>query len=865
MAAAGEEAVRTHTALYSLDLVSFTPGRAISGVLDCGLVLPMTGDDADTFKMLRIDGSLVSKKPDKIAVIDRSTLCVGQIVGSASDIGGQIGVVTGVTTMLDVVRFNSRYQPTKVVMGVPTAGVRRVRALSPGDYVVSGQWLGRVVEVSLDIDVLFDDGAVCRVTDAQWKKLKLAKPRNYRSQMNTAFYPGAHVVTPDSSDIFTDVQWLNGQWKPDRQEGKVTKVEMASVLVYWIACAELGIDQRLLNELAPPAYHNPDDLTYFCSDPDCTWGLGDRCFLSTDHDEQQYTSSQSPVPPPTMTVGNTYTSVDVLWQDGTRQHGAESTDINPLSFTNDFNFFPGQYVVDNSPTHDIIVAAVDGTGDDIVCGSTRRIGVVRSQSSKDHMVNVSWFKAASTSTCWEVECNDIVSAYDLRRDPDHSVFYGDVVVRLLSDVSESTPVVQQQPQEKNASSSLSWVGRVVDLHDGHVQVKWGDSSTSTVLPHEISVANKEHYTQLVRVDEWAEEDDVDAPQADNEQHDPEDATEIEGGMVDGSVSSADEVDGLTAAIQNVEVQEDRNADDDSDEEYDLTVMIKSKDATADDDLSKFPRFDVVKSPPDHHYIDITHEGSSGGRRWVKTVQKEWKILENSLPETIYVRAFEDRMDLLRVVMVGANGTPYHDGLFFFDLQLPPSYPAEPPQVFYHSFGLRLNPNLYESGSVCLSLLNTFGGEGTEVWSPATSSILQVVVSLQALVLNDQPYYNEAGYEELIGKPVGRRDALPYSGNAFLLTLRTALHLLRRTPKGFEEFVRDHFRQRGRYVLETCQAYLREGVPADHGSMELSCSIGFRIALAKLVPMLVAAFTDIGAQGCDHYTVTGDHHQTDVLV
>ncbi|KAK1697982.1 hypothetical protein QYE76_014679 [Lolium multiflorum] len=303
------------------------------------------------------------------------------------------------------------------------------------------------------------------------------------------------------------------------------------------------------------------------------------------------------------------------------------------------------------------------------------------------MVNVSWFKAAST--CWEVECDDIVSAYDLRRDPDHSIFYGDVVVRLLSNVSESTPVVQQ-PQAKTASSSLSWVGRVVDLRGGHVQVEWGDKSTSTVLPHEISVVNKEHYTQL----ESADEDDVDAPQADNEQHDPEDATEVEG----GSVGSADEVDVLTAAIQNVEVQEDLNGDDNSDEEYDQTVMIK------------------CRGP---------HGPATSGDGWRK---------RDTIP------------------------------------QLPPSYPAVPPQVFYHSFGLRLNPNLYESGSVCLSLLNTFGGKGTEVWSLAISSILQVVVSLQALVLNDQPYYNEAGYEGLVDMPEGRRNALPYSGNAFLLTL-----------------------------------------------------------------------------------------------
>lgn len=39
-----------------------------------------------------------------------------------------------------------------------------------------------------------------------------------------------------------------------------------------------------------------------------------------------------------------------------------------------------------------------------------------------------------------------------------------------------------------------------------------------------------------------------------------------------------------------------------------------------------------------------------------------------------------RLDLLRAVMVGPADTPYHDGLFFFDIKLPPNYPASPPQV-----------------------------------------------------------------------------------------------------------------------------------------------------------------------------------------
>lgn len=47
-------------------------------------------------------------------------------------------------------------------------------------------------------------------------------------------------------------------------------------------------------------------------------------------------------------------------------------------------------------------------------------------------------------------------------------------------------------------------------------------------------------------------------------------------------------------------------------------------------------------------------------------------------DTIYVRIYEDRMDLLRAVILGAPGTPYHDGLFIFDLYLPPEYPHTPP-------------------------------------------------------------------------------------------------------------------------------------------------------------------------------------------
>jgi ubiquitin-conjugating enzyme E2 O len=39
------------------------------------------------------------------------------------------------------------------------------------------------------------------------------------------------------------------------------------------------------------------------------------------------------------------------------------------------------------------------------------------------------------------------------------------------------------------------------------------------------------------------------------------------------------------------------------------------------------------------------------------------------------------MDLLRGVIMGPAGTPYHDGLFFFDIYFPPRYPNVPPVIF----------------------------------------------------------------------------------------------------------------------------------------------------------------------------------------
>ena len=81
-------------------------------------------------------------------------------------------------------------------------------------------------------------------------------------------------------------------------------------------------------------------------------------------------------------------------------------------------------------------------------------------------------------------------------------------------------------------------------------------------------------------------------------------------------------------------------------------------------------------------------------------------LQSSLPveagSGIFARADDERLDLLKVLIVGPRGTPYACGCFEFDVWLPSTYPHAPPQVRLVTTGhaaVRFNPNLYNCGKV----------------------------------------------------------------------------------------------------------------------------------------------------------------------
>ena len=98
-----------------------------------------------------------------------------------------------------------------------------------------------------------------------------------------------------------------------------------------------------------------------------------------------------------------------------------------------------------------------------------------------------------------------------------------------------------------------------------------------------------------------------------------------------------------------------------------------------------------------------------------------------------------------------------NGCFIFDIFIPNNYPYSPPKVNLETTvysKVSFNPNLYNCSKVCLSLLGT--------QNKNTSTLLQVLVSIQSLIFVEDPYFNEPGYERDINTPIGKERSFSYN-------------------------------------------------------------------------------------------------------
>ncbi|KAL5054234.1 hypothetical protein RYX36_034916 [Vicia faba] len=838
--------------------------------------------------------SILSNLEESIGKIDdflsfERAFVHGDVVCSLSYQSGQMGRVTNVDVFADLENVKG-----KVLKNVSSKKLSKIRSISEGDYVIKGPWLGRVQRVVDKVTVLFDDGAKSDIIALDREKL-LPLSCKFSEDLQCPYYSGQKVKVK-SSDASKSAGWLCGTWRDIQDEGTVCAVDAGLVHVNWIASV---LSSSNLNANAPPCWQDSKNLTVLSCFSDTNWQLGNWCMLSVTAKEEQIIMEHS------MTrcksegknlnsyieelfiIGKIKTKVDILWQNGEHSLGLDPESLLPVNVINTHEFWPHQFVLEKGTSYDPLLQP-----------NGQRWGVVQCVDAKEHTVKVKW-KNVSTSKPNHLDGDkreETVSAYEIVEHPDFSCFFGDIMFKAAQKQFKENSVddMNMEASLRNGNQMsyqddfpddcyMSCVGMVTGFKDGNVEVKLATGFTTKVAPHEIFRIDKhEGSTVTPTPQEMIERgilpSDKKGKNCEKNLEEcspfflPQAAFEIFS-SIKSSIFQTLSGSSVTRAFSSVPTFEKDHESDVKDSEtcnlciepHPTTKLQSTEDTTSypevirindknefpvslDSNSSKqFKQFDVIEScSEDHQFFDEKGLPMLQVKRsWVKKVQQEWSILEKSLPDSIYVRAYEERMDLMRAAIVGASGTPYQDGLFFFDICFPPEYPNEPPMVHYNSGGLRLNPNLYESGKICLSLLNTWTGTGSEVWNPGTSTILQVLISLQALVLNEKPYFNEAGYDQQIGRAEGEKNSVSYNENAFLVTTKSMLYLLRKPPKHFEALLEEHFRLRSKHVLSACKAYL-EGASIGCGKTEQEnqkgTSTGFKIMLAKLFPKLVEAFS-----------------------
>ncbi|KAF2271740.1 uncharacterized protein EI97DRAFT_470929 [Westerdykella ornata] len=500
-------------------------------------------------------------------------------------------------------------------------------------------------------------------------------------------------------------------------------------------------------------------------------------------------------------VAQTHSRVMVQWQDLTVTEESAKLLVPDHNVGDEDEVWPGE-IVFTREEHKETEPELQWTN------SPAKVGIVQAIKSRDRIATVRWFDSPliryfqhdlipPTRTGELKPETEDVSLYDIQSHTTITRRRGDFVI------------IHKNPSEDSSNSAHDWFGEVVDLGlDGKLVVRLGASP----VVRDVKVS----YEDVTLV--YSGDDEL-YPLADGIDGEPV-------GSSDDGVSGSDEYEEMWIEYEGMDgepinsgdehdwsTEEEDGADDDEEDESmpDLEppesrsrpgsesptdISSTHIDLNGDHSLSRGPvgasteppsvpagappnlpdlnteklsPFVVLDTQPpsNHHYL---HESPAVQSKILKRIAKEHKILRTSLPPGILVRTWESRLDLIRVLMIGPSDTPYEFAPFMIDLHVGASYPLEPPRAYFHSWtdGMGpVNPNLYEDGKICLSLLGTWHtDEHNESWSPDKSTLLQVLVSIHSLVLVKEPYYNEAGFDIHRGAPETKLNSALYTERAY---------------------------------------------------------------------------------------------------
>jgi ubiquitin-protein ligase len=213
---------------------------------------------------------------------------------------------------------------------------------------------------------------------------------------------------------------------------------------------------------------------------------------------------------------------------------------------------------------------------------------------------------------------------------------------------------------------------------------------------------------------------------------------------------------------------------------------------------------------------------------VSRLQKEFQILKKSITlnkeASIFFCIQKNNVNKIKFMISGPKNTPYEYGLLIFDMTMSTAFPSTPPLVnLSNTGGKRFNPNLYNCGKVCLSLLGTWRGDKGESWNINTSTFNQLIISIQSQILVDEPFFNEPGHERTIGTQLGINESKKYNDTIKQYTLDHAMCGLLSGDQypEFKDIIHKYFKYHKNSIIKTLDKWLVEMPPENKNKFQKS--------------------------------------------
>lgn len=147
--------------------------------------------------------------------------------------------------------------------------------------------------------------------------------------------------------------------------------------------------------------------------------------------------------------------------------------------------------------------------------------------------------------------------------------------------------------------------------------------------------------------------------------------------------------------------------------------------------------------------EYSEPASSATPQTVRRIAKDVADIMRSPMNADGVFYIHDEANILRgaALIIGAEGSPYAHGCYFFEVSFPFDYPSRPPRLRAMTQDktqrTRFHPNLYRNGKVCRAGLNTWRGQGWTSCMTLRTVLLDIAQAMnKAFPIIEEPEITE---------------------------------------------------------------------------------------------------------------------------